>query len=259
MSFRVVIDSCGDLTDEMKKSGNFVSAPLTLQVDEYIVQDDEEHFNQAEFLKKVAECPNCPKSSCPSPEIYRDAYDCDADHVYAVTLSEKLSGSYNSAVLGKNLYLEDHPDAKVYVFNSCSASVGETLIGLKIQELEEKGLSEGHQLCSFCRLSYSRYPDYGRTGIASHSRLRRSHNAHPDRQPIQSFPANGHILFLPRFPYYILSWQVLAITSSCCSLVRSINLTAYPDTRIVKFAYSSFSGCSIASISFSFPNTFTFR
>ena len=55
MSFRVVIDSCGELTDEMKKSGNFVSAPLTLQVDEYIVQDDEEHFNQAEFLKKVAE------------------------------------------------------------------------------------------------------------------------------------------------------------------------------------------------------------
>ena len=41
MSFRVVIDSCGELTDEMKKSGNFVSAPLTLQVDEYIVQDDE--------------------------------------------------------------------------------------------------------------------------------------------------------------------------------------------------------------------------
>src|SRR5699024_4867354 len=58
---------------------------------------------------------------------------------------------------------------------------------------------------------------------------------------------------------YILSWQVLAITSSCCSLVRSMNFTAYPDTRIVKFAYSSFSGCSIASISFSVPNTFTFR
>ena len=55
------------------------------------------------------------------------------------------------------------------------------------------------------------------------------------------------------------SWQVLAITSNCCSLVRSINLTAYPDTRIVKFAYSGFSGCSIASISLSVPNTFTFR
>ena len=140
MSFRVVIDSCGELTDEMKKSGNFVSAPLTLQVDEYIVQDDEEHFNQAEFLKKVAECPNCPKSSCPSPEIYRDAYDCDADHVYAVTLSEKLSGSYNSAVLGKNLLQEDHPDRQIHIFNSKSASVGQTLIAMKIQECEEAGL-----------------------------------------------------------------------------------------------------------------------
>ncbi len=59
--------------------------------------------------------------------------------------------------------------------------------------------------------------------------------------------------------FYILSWHVREITSSCCSLVRSMNLTAYPDTRIVKFAYSSFSGCSIASMSFSLPNTFTLR
>lgn len=140
MSFRVVIDSCGELTEEMKKSGNFVSAPLTLQVDEHVVIDDDT-FDQAEFLKIVAESPNCPKSSCPSPEIYRDAYDCGADHVYAVTLSAKLSGSYNSAELGKKLYLEERPDAKVHVFNSCSASIGQTLIGLKIQELEAQGLS----------------------------------------------------------------------------------------------------------------------
>ena len=59
--------------------------------------------------------------------------------------------------------------------------------------------------------------------------------------------------------YYIDLWQVLEITSICCSRVKSINLTAYPDTRIVKFAYSSFSGCSIASINFSVPNTFTFK
>ena len=58
---------------------------------------------------------------------------------------------------------------------------------------------------------------------------------------------------------YIVSWQVLAMTSSCCSLVRSMNFTAYPETRIVKFAYSGFSGCSIASFSFSMPNTLTFR
>ena len=84
---------------------------------------------------------SCPKSSCPSPERYREAFDCGADRVYAVTLSANLSGSYNSAVLGQNIYLEERPDAKVYVFNSRSASVGETLIGLKIQECEEKGMA----------------------------------------------------------------------------------------------------------------------
>lgn len=140
MSFRVVIDSCGELTDEMKASGCFKAASLMLQVDDHNIIDDES-FDQADFLRRVAASPNCPKSSCPSPETYRSAFDCDADHIFAVTLSAKLSGSYNSAVLGMNLLKEEKPDAKIYVFDSRSASVGETLIGLKIQECEEQGLS----------------------------------------------------------------------------------------------------------------------
>lgn len=140
MSYRVVIDSCGELTDEMKKDGHFVNVALTIQVDEHVIVDDET-FDQADFLAKVAASPNCPKSACPSPEAFRSAYDCGAERVYAVTLSAQLSGSYNSAVLGKNIYLEDHPDKKVHVFNSCSASVGETLVGLKIQECEQAGMT----------------------------------------------------------------------------------------------------------------------
>lgn len=139
MSYKIVIDSCGELTEEMRESGCFETASLTMQVDEYTIVDDET-FDQKDFLMKVAASPNCPKSSCPSPDSYRKAYDCGADHIYAVTLSAELSGSYNSAVLGKNLYQEEHPQAKVYVFNSKSASVGETLIGLKIQECEEAGM-----------------------------------------------------------------------------------------------------------------------
>ena len=69
------------------------------------------------------------------------AFDCDADHIYAVTLSAELSGSYNSAELGKSLLLEEKPGRKIHVFNSRSASVGETLIGMKIQECEEAGYS----------------------------------------------------------------------------------------------------------------------
>lgn len=69
-----------------------------------------------------------------------EAYDCGADHVYAVTLSSELSGSYNSAVLGRNLLLESQPEKKIHIFNSRSASVGETLIALKIEECENKNM-----------------------------------------------------------------------------------------------------------------------
>ena len=139
MSFKIILDSCGEMTPEMKKDERFESAALTLTVGEVDIVDDET-FDQADFLKKVAACPECPKSACPSPERYRESFMADADHLYAVTLSAELSGSYNSAVLGKNLALESHPDKKIYVFNSRSASIGETLIAMKIQECEESGM-----------------------------------------------------------------------------------------------------------------------
>lgn len=139
MSFKVILDSCGELTPEMKLDERFASAALTLNVGGEDIVDDET-FDQAEFLRKVAACPECPKSACPSPECYREGFMAEADHLYAVTLSAELSGSYNSAVLGKNLALESHPDKKIHVFNSRSASIGETLIALKIQECEEAGM-----------------------------------------------------------------------------------------------------------------------
>lgn len=139
MSYKVIVDSCGELTDDMKKSGNYETASLSIEVGGHHLIDDET-FDQADFLRRVRETPECPKSSCPSPEKYMEAYCCDADHVYAVTLSAELSGSYNSAELGRDLYIEEYGKKDIYVFNSRSASVGETLIALKIAECEEKGM-----------------------------------------------------------------------------------------------------------------------
>lgn len=139
MSYRIIVDSCGELTDEMKKSGMYKSAPLSMEVNGTHVADDNT-FDQARFLRLVAESPHCPRSSCPSPEEYMSLYDCGADRVYVVTLSSELSGSYNSAELGRKLFEEEHSDKKIYVFNSRSASVGETLIAMKIRECEERGM-----------------------------------------------------------------------------------------------------------------------
>ncbi len=139
MSYLIVIDSCGELTDDMKASGHFVSAPLTLDVDQYHFVDDET-FDQMEFLKRVKESPNCPRSACPSPELYKNYFEQDYDHIYAITLSAALSGSYNSAEVARGMVQEECPDKKIHVFNSRSASIGQTLIGRRIAEYEEAGL-----------------------------------------------------------------------------------------------------------------------
>ena len=138
MSYKIVVDSCCELPEEYKKDARFQTIPLGLQVGDWHIMDDE-NFNQAEFLQKVASTPECPKSSCPSPEKFMESYQTDAERVYGVTLTAKLSGSYNSAVLGKNLYEETYGEKKIHIVDSKSASCGETQIALKAMELEECG------------------------------------------------------------------------------------------------------------------------
>ena len=140
--YKIIIDSCGELPENLKKDEHFCNVPLELDVDGYLITDDDT-FDQLDFLTRVKNSVKGPKSSCPSPERYMSAFDGDADNIYVITLSGKLSGSYNSAVLAKGLYEEEHgKDSKnIYVFNSKSASIGETIIGLKVQEYEEAGLA----------------------------------------------------------------------------------------------------------------------
>ncbi len=140
MSFKIVVDSCCELPEALLQDKRFERVPLGLEVGDYSILDDE-NFHQAEFLKKVAGYPKCPRSSCPSPERFLESYHEDADHVYAITLSSHLSGSYNSAMLGKKLYLEKYGEKKIHVVDSESASGGETQIALKLMELEGAGLS----------------------------------------------------------------------------------------------------------------------
>ncbi len=140
MSYKIVLDSCGEIPREYQNDARFESVPLGLEVGDYCILDDET-FNQAEFLQKVAEYPKCPKSSCPSPDRYLSAYTCDAERVYVVTLSAQLSGSHNSACLARNLYLEKFGEKQIHVVDCESASCGETQIALKIMELEAQVLS----------------------------------------------------------------------------------------------------------------------
>jgi len=136
MSYRIIGDSCTDLPKELREDPHFTLVPLTLIVDDFSIVDDET-FDQHDFLNRVKASPHSPKSACPSPEDYMKYFDSDGD-VYIITLSSQLSGSYNSAELAKKLYLEEHAEKKIEVFDSRSASTGQTLIAMKIKELIEE-------------------------------------------------------------------------------------------------------------------------
>ena len=143
--YKIIGDSCLDLTEELKADPRFQTIPLTLQVGEAQILDDAT-FDQKAFLEKVKACPECPHTACPSPEAFRKAYeDADAEAVFVITLSQHLSGSYNSAVLGKKLYEEEQAQLgqrgkQVGVIDSLSASSGQLNIALYIQALCQAGL-----------------------------------------------------------------------------------------------------------------------
>ena len=139
MTYKIIGDSCTDITEEMKQEGIVSLVPLTLSIEgEEFVDDDT--FNQKIFIEKMKASEECPKSACPSPERYMQEFE-GQEECYVITLSSRLSGSYNSAVVAKEMYLEEHPDAKIEIVDSRSASCGQALLAMKIKEFKEKGLN----------------------------------------------------------------------------------------------------------------------
>ncbi|MCR4834278.1 MAG: DegV family protein [Butyrivibrio sp.] len=139
MSYKLVVDSCCDLPEELKNDSRIQRIPFVLQIkDRHIIDDDT--FDQLDFIKSVAESEECPKSACPSPDLFMKAFDTDADDIYVVTISSKLSGCYNSAILAQSMYEEDNEGKKkIHVFDSRSACCGETQIVFRVMELAEQG------------------------------------------------------------------------------------------------------------------------
>ena len=140
MSFRVVVDSCCEISENLRGDERIISVPLGLQVGDVFFTDDKD-LVQKELLDHIAAFEGCPKSSCPSPEAFMEAYNCEADRVYVITLSSKLSGSYNAAALGKELYKETYGEKDIHIVDSHSASAGMTAQLLEIFRLEEQRLS----------------------------------------------------------------------------------------------------------------------
>ncbi len=139
MSYKIVVDSCCDLTEDMRKWDNIEVVPLTLEIKDYRIFDDES-FDQDDFISRMKANPGAAKSACPAPDAFKQAYEEEYDEVYVLTITDKLSGTYNSAVQGKALYEEENSDnKKIHIFNSLATSGIETLAARMIKETADSG------------------------------------------------------------------------------------------------------------------------
>ena len=136
----ILADSCCDLSPELLKKTQAKIAPLTITIDDTHYVDDGT-VDIPPYLAAMKASKNPVRSACPSPDLYAEDIRATEGDCFIVTLSAKLSGSHNAASLGVQLAQEDMPEKKVHVFDSESASAGETYIALMIHDLITAGKS----------------------------------------------------------------------------------------------------------------------
>ncbi len=135
---KILADSGCDLTEEMKKNTDIKTIPLTLQLGDTVYIDDE-NLDTDKFREELRQHKTDRKTSAPAPGLFAENIQEGVPN-FIVTLSAGVSGSYNSAVSGVQMYKEDHDKEDIFVVDSMSASTGETLIVDKLMELDKKGL-----------------------------------------------------------------------------------------------------------------------
>lgn len=138
MDYKIVADSSCDINSDIEKKTNVELIPFNIAVDSKEFIDDKD-IDMKDLVKSMKDSPNPIKTSCPSPGDFLNSYE-KAKDIYVVTIADKLSGTYNSAILAKEMALEKDSKKFVHVFDSKGASVTETLTVLKIDELIKEGL-----------------------------------------------------------------------------------------------------------------------
>lgn len=136
METRIIVDSCVDFNEEVFGNEEYMErVPFKIIIDnEEIIDKD---LDTDILLEKMKNSKNKIGTACPSPHDYLEALK-KCKNNFIVTISGKLSGSYNSAIIAKEMLNEECPDSFVHVFDCKSAVSGEDLVVLKIKQLIEE-------------------------------------------------------------------------------------------------------------------------
>jgi len=136
MSVRIIIDSTADVASELRS--RFTILPLTLRFGDEEYRDGET-ITSEQFYEKLVECDVMPCTSQATPhafaQLFREAVEV-GDEVVAITLSSRLSGTWQSAMIAA----EDFP-GKVHVVDSLNVALGSGILAEYALQLKECGMS----------------------------------------------------------------------------------------------------------------------
>jgi len=135
----LIADSSIDFSESTEDKDNIKRVPFLINIDGIEFLDFK--LDIKNLLQAMKNRKNKISTACPSPTDFLASFS-QITNNFVVTISSKLSGAYNSAMLAKDLFMEDiHENKLIHVFDSKTASAGTSLVVLKVRELIDKGLS----------------------------------------------------------------------------------------------------------------------
>ena len=134
MNYKIVSDSASNL---LQGTQWYQSVPLKILGQQEYIDDGSQDV--AEMVHHLKHFKGKSSSSCPNVSDWLDAFE-GHQCIFAVTITQRLSGSYNAAVQAANTYREEHPDARIFVIDSMAAGPEMAMIVDKIRTLMDQGL-----------------------------------------------------------------------------------------------------------------------
>ncbi|MDR1917627.1 MAG: DegV family protein [Christensenellaceae bacterium] len=131
----IIADSSGDLysRDLTSDKIDFHTVPLEIMLESGNVVDDE-NLDVADFVRKMGLNKSVAKTACPPPEKFAEIMR-TGENIIVVTISSKLSGTYDSAVLAATTVKKEFPDKKIYILDSLAATAGQARILFEVARL----------------------------------------------------------------------------------------------------------------------------
>jgi DegV family protein with EDD domain len=143
--FQLISDSGCDFTPEEVKEYNVKIVPFYVTLDQETFLKEGVDITKKEYFNRLLKDKSLfPKTAQPSPQDYIDAYTPylkEGKDILSLTISSKLSGTYNSATLAATTLKEDFPERLIIVLDSTNAAIGEGLLLREIIRMRDAGFT----------------------------------------------------------------------------------------------------------------------